>query len=42
MEVGRDVRKQGKVESQRSSEGKESKRAKHKPNPENCQVVARN
>ena len=42
LEVGRDVRKQGKVESQRLSEGKGSKRAKHRPNLENCQVVARN
>ena len=40
--VGRDVRKQGKVESWRSNEGKGSKRAKHRPNLENCQVVARN
>ena len=40
--VGRDVRKQGKVESQRLSEGKGSKRANHRPNLENCQVVARN
>ena len=42
MGVGRDVRKQGKVESQRLSERKESKREKHRPNLENCQVVARN
>ena len=40
--VGRDVRKQGKVEYQRLSEGKGSKREKHRPNLENCQVVARN
>ena len=40
--VGRDVRKQGKVESQRLSEGKGSKREKHRPNLGNCQVVARN
>ena len=32
----------GKVESQRLSEGKGSKRAKHRVNLENCQVVARN
>ena len=41
-EVGRDVRKQGEVESQRLSEGKGSKREKHRPSLENCQVVARN
>ncbi len=40
--VGRDVRKYGKVEYQRLSEGKGSKREKHRPNLENCQVVARN
>ena len=42
MEVGRDDRKEGKVEYQKFSEGKGSKRAKHRPNLENCQVVARN
>ena len=42
LEVGRDVRKQGKVESWRLKEGKGSKREKHRPNLENCQVVARN
>ena len=42
MEVGRDVRKQGKVEYQILSEEKGSKRAKQRPNLENCQVVARN
>ena len=40
--VGRDVGKQEKVESQTLSQGKGSKRAKHRPNLENCQVVARN
>ena len=30
------------MESQILSEGKGSKRAKHRPNLENCQVVARN
>ena len=40
--VGRDVRKQGQVKSQRLSDGKGSKREKHRPNLENCQVVARN
>ena len=40
--VGRDFRKQGKVESQRLSEGKGSKRAKYRRNLEYCQVVARN
>ena len=40
--VGRDVINQGNLESQRLSEGKGSKRAKHRPNLENCQVVARN
>ena len=40
--VGRDVGEKGKVETQRLSEGKGSKREKHRPNLENCQVVARN
>ena len=42
MGVGRDVGEQGKVEYQKFSEGKGSKREKHRPNLENCQVVARN
>ena len=39
---GRDVRKKGKVEFQILSEGKGSKREKHGPSLENCQIVARN
>ena len=42
MGVGRDVREQGKVELWILSGGKGSKREKHRPNLENCQVVARN
>ena len=42
MGVGRDVRKQGKVESQSLSERKGFKRVKDRPNLENGQVVARN
>ena len=41
MEVGRDFGKQGKVEFQILSEGKGSKREKHRPSLENFQVVAR-
>ena len=39
--IGRDVRKEGKVEFQILSEGKGSKRAKHRPSLENFQIVAR-
>ena len=41
-EVGGDVRKSRKVESLKFSEGKESKKEKHRPNLENSHVVVRN
>ena len=38
-EVWRDVRKEGKVEFEILSEGKGSKREKHRPSLKKCQIV---